>query len=346
MIINNKKIGIGESCFIIAEAGVNHNGDPKRALSMVEAAAEAGVDAIKFQTFQTELLVAKDTRMANYQSKNTGVNESQFSMLKSLELPLEAYPDILDACERNNVIFVSTPFDLPSVEALSGLGVDVYKISSGELTNHQLLRKIAEKGKPVIVSTGMSTLEDVQQALQVLCDSGANDLMLLQCTSHYPVSPEDVNVRAMKQLETRFSLPVGFSDHTLGINVSMAAVALGACVIEKHFTLDNSLPGPDHLMSLSPDSLKNMVDGIRAVELALGDGKKKVAACESDILSVARKSIHYRENLRRGVTLSENNIIMLRPSSGVPPSRLEEFVGVILSRDVVAGEILDPNDFA
>lgn len=345
MKIENRKIGSAEQCFIIAEAGVNHNGDIGKALKMIAAAAEAGADAIKFQTFQTDLLAAKEAPKAGYQKHNTEVDENQFQMLKQLELPREAYTLIIAECVKQNIIFMSTPFDIPSVDLLDELGMEVFKIPSGEITNSPLIKHIAAKQKPIILSTGMATMAEIELAVKTITATSKNQLVLLQCTSNYPVEYADVNLRAMNLLAQIFNVPVGFSDHTLGIEIAMAAVALGACVIEKHFTLDKSFPGPDHKMSLSPVELKSMVTGIRNVEMALGDGTKGMLESERNTAEVARKSIHYKTDLTKGKILEENDVLMLRPGDGVSPAELDSFIGKRLLHDVFGGAKLQESDF-
>ena len=345
MIIQNKKIGSGESCFIIAEAGVNHNGDVKRALQMVETAAEAGADAVKFQTFDTDLIVSADAPKAGYQQAATGSEENQYAMLKKLELPKTAYEDIIKACRERDIIFMSTPFDETSVAFLERLGMPVFKIPSGELTNIPLLKCIAEKNKPIIMSTGMAEMAEIKAAVETITDNGNRDLALLQCTSNYPVKPADVNLRAMHLLAHEFGFPVGFSDHSLGLELAIAAVAMGACIVEKHFTLDKELPGPDHRMSLSPGELKDLVQSIRNVEKALGDGRKVSLPSEKNISEVARRSIHYRIDLPGGKILEENDVVMLRPGDGVSPADLNSFIGKRLMHDVVGRAKLRESDF-
>ena len=345
MKIENRKIGSGEKCFIIAEAGVNHNGDVDRALKMIELAANAGADAIKFQTFDSEYLVSKSAPKALYQEKNTGTEENQFQMLKKLELPRKAYPQLIAECKRYDIIFMSTPFDDPSVDLLEDSKVKIYKIPSGEITNTPLIQRIAANNKPIILSTGMATMEEIGDAVNAVSETGNNDLILLQCTSNYPVAPADVNLRAMDSIAREFNLPVGLSDHTLGIEIAMAAVALDACVIEKHFTLDKTLPGPDHRMSLISSELEKMVSGIRNIEAAMGSGIKEPAECEKNTAQVARKSIHYKVDLLKGKILDGDNVVMLRPGDGVLPAQLADFIGKKFLKDVKAGTKLAIDDF-
>jgi len=340
-----QQIGPDNPCFVIAEAGVNHNGSVENAMKMVTVAAEAGADAVKFQTFSTDLMVSRQAKKADYQERETGAGESQYEMLKKLELPLDAYPKLFAECDKLGILFMSTPFDIQSVDFLDNMGMKIFKIPSGELTNEPLIRHIATKGKPVIMSTGMATLEEIQIAVSFFESNMNSNLVLLQCTSCYPTLPQDINLRAMKVLSSHFNLPVGFSDHSLGYEIALAAVSMGACVIEKHFTLDNSLDGPDHKISLMPEQLKNMVHAIRKVESALGDGEKKPVKREKDISIAARKSIHYVCDVRKGSVLKKSDLIMLRPGDGVSPSDLHLYIGEKLNRDVSAGEKLKPEDF-
>jgi len=345
MKIGNKKIGSGEKCFIIAEAGVNHNGDVERAFEMIDIAADARVDAIKFQTFQAEQLVSATAVKADYQTKNTGSKGSQFDMLKKLELPVEVYPELIERCEKADIIFLSTPFDKPSADLLANYGVLAYKIPSGEIINTPLLKHIALKGKPMILSTGMANLMEISQAVESIFETGNKDLVLMQCTSSYPVDPKYVNLRAMDSIFKEFKIPVGLSDHTLGTDVAMAAIAIGALIIEKHFTLDKSLPGPDHIMSLTPTELKHLVRGIRNVEAAMGTGIKEPFACEQNITQIARKSIHYSRNISVGEIADKDAFMMLRPGGGVSPAKIADFIGKTLKKDVVSGSQLHPDDF-
>ena len=334
VIFGDRKIGNAHPCFIIAEAGVNHNGDLTMAHRLIDAAVEAGADAVKFQTFTTERVISRDAPKANYQVETTGASESQFDMVKALELPREAFAQLMAHCEERNILFLSTPFDLESVDLLAGIGVEAFKIASGEITNLPLLEHVARNGKPMFVSTGMANIGEVETAVQTIVEAGNRDMVLLHCVSNYPAEPSDVNLRAMDTMARAFGVPVGYSDHTLGLEVPLAAVALGACVIEKHFTLDNSLTGPDHRASLEPDELARMVSGIRTVQRSLGHGRKEPAASEANTAAVARKSLVAARALKAGTMLTEDMIDIKRPGHGLPPSVRRNLVGRTVRVDV------------
>lgn len=313
---------------IIAEAGVNHNGSLDMALKMVDAAAAAGADFVKFQTFKAEKLVTAESAAADYQKENCDA-ENQLSMLKDLELPLQAFRTIAGHCREKGIGFLSTPFDIESINFLSSLDMRYMKIPSGEITNLPYLRVIAKTKIPVILSTGMSTLADVENALQVLYDGGyyRKDITVLHCTTQYPTNYKDVNLKAMMTLREAFGVNVGYSDHTRGIDIPLAATALGASVIEKHFTLDKSLPGPDHIASLDPDELAKMIEGVQHVAMALGSSVKRVTLTERKNMAVARKSIVAASEINQGEVLSENNITVKRPGTGISPMRWDEVIG-------------------
>lgn len=338
--IGEHTIGAGHPCLIVAEAGVNHNGDPESARRLVDGAFEAGADAVKFQTFKTERLVSPEAPKAAYQVRTTGAEESQFEMLKRLELPPEAHRSLLAQCRRQGIAFLSTPFDEESADFLDSLGVPAFKIGSGEVTNLPLLRHVARKGKPIILSTGMSWLGEVEAAVRAIREAGGPGLALLHCVSNYPADPRDANLRAMRTMAEAFDVPVGYSDHTLGADVALAAVALGACVIEKHFTLDRNLPGPDHRASLEPAELAALVKGIRTVELALGTGRKEPAASEADVAGAARKSLVMARDAAAGTVLTEDLVSIQRPGTGLPPAVLPYVIGRRLRRDVAAGAVI------
>ncbi len=308
--------------FIIAEAGINHNGDLKMANQLVDVAEQAGADAVKFQTFKAERLVTPWAHKADYQMETTGSSESQLEMLQRLELSRDDHWNLYAYCREKEIVFMSTPFDEESADFLQELGVEVFKIASGEITNIPLLTHIARKGKPIILSTGMSTLEEVGMAIKAINESGNQDIVLLHCVSNYPTQPEDVNLRAIQTMREAFNLPVGYSDHTLGIDIAVAAVALGAGVIEKHFTLDRSLLGPDHKSSIEPDELKLLVRSIRRIEVALGDGCKKPKMCESKIAAVVRKSLVAACEIKAGTVLEKELIAIKRPGTGLSPSNM------------------------
>jgi len=330
--------------FIIAEAGVNHNGDLALARRLVEVAATAGADALKFQTFRADALVRIDAPKAGYQVETTGDGESQYEMLRKLELGEEAHMELACLCREAGIEFLSTPFDETAVDLLARIGVVRYKIASGEITNLLLLRHIAAKGRPVILSTGMSRLEEIGAALAALRAAGAVDVTLLHCVSDYPTRAEDVNLRVMDALRERFGVPVGFSDHTRGITVAIAAAARGAVAIEKHFTLDRSLPGPDHRASLEPEELKKMIASIREVERALGDGVKRLTMTEIDTQKVARKSLVAREGLPAGTVLLLDHLAAKRPASGLSPMELDALLGRRLKRPIRRDEDVRAED--
>lgn len=340
LTVGDLQIGHQYPCFIIAEAGVNHNGDLDLAHQLVDTAVTARADAVKFQTFIAEKVVSATAPKAEYQKKTTETAESQLEMIKRLELPFSAFAQLKTYCEEKGILFLSTPFDDESADFLDSLGMSAFKIPSGEITNLPFLRHIARKGKPIIMSTGMATLGEVEMAVSTIESTGNPPLTLLHCVSNYPADPADVNLRAMLTLQTAFGLPVGYSDHTMGLEVSFAAVALGACVIEKHFTLDRALPGPDHQASLEPSELAEMVAGIRKIESALGNGRKTPAASERNTADVARKSLVAAQDLKAGVRLTDEHLAIKRPGTGLPPAMYEQIVGRVIKQDVSAGEAL------
>jgi N-acetylneuraminate synthase len=338
--IGGRRVGPGQPCFIIAEAGVNHNGCPKRAVRMVEAAAQAGADAVKFQTFSAIRLVTPDVPQCDYQAKNTGRRETQLEMLQRLELSREGHEAALARARELSLAFLSTPFDEESADFLDTLDVPAFKIASGELTNLPLLSHIAEKGRPLIVSTGMATLGEVEQAVEAIERAGGREIVLLHCVSNYPADPSDVNLRALATMQAAFQAPVGYSDHTLGQQTALAAVAVGACVIEKHFTLDRSLPGPDHAASLTPDELAELVRGIRIVEAALGTGRKTPAASEASTAEAARKSLVAAEHIPAGAIIDGRRLAIKRPGGGLPPSFREHLHGRTAVCNIPAGALI------
>lgn len=338
-------IGKGFPAFIIAEAGVNHNGSLDLALKLVDAAAAAGADAVKFQTFKTEKTVTKSSPKADYQIANTGSVESQFDMIKKLEFGEEQFRRIKRRCEEKNILFVSTPFDDESIDLLADMDVPFYKIASGEITNYPLIARVASKGKPVIMSTGMSKLEEVSDALAVIRRERDVPIAVLHCVSNYPSTVEDSNLSVMAAMRERFQIPVGWSDHTLGINVAVAAAALGAEVVEKHFTLSSDMEGPDHRASLEPGPLADMVKGIREAQAAIGDGVKRRMTSEENTASVARKSLHAARRIPSGKRLDVNDVALMRPGTGIPANRFDEFVGRRIIKDVEAYKMLREEDF-
>ena len=343
--IGKKAIGPQEPVFVIAEAGVNHNGDLELARALVDLAVDAGADAVKFQTFHADRLATADAPKAGYQLKTTGDAESQLEMLRRLELSANAHRELDAYCRERGILFLSTPFDEEAVDFLDELGVPAFKISSGDLTNSPLLEHVAGKRKPVILSTGMSQLSEVIEAVSVLNAAGCENPVLLHCVSNYPADAADVNLRAMQTMRAAFDLNVGFSDHTEGMDVAVAAVALGACVIEKHFTLDRALPGPDHRASLEGEELRELVRSIRRVETALGSGRKQPAASEIETARVARRSLVAARAIPAGVSLKREMVVLRRPGTGFPPTALHTLLGRITVREIAGGAILEESMF-
>lgn len=315
------------SVYIIAEAGVNHNGNIVVAKKLIDEAKIAGADCIKFQTFKTENIVIKDASKAEYQIRNTENTESQYEMLKKLELTYDEFILLKQYCDIQGIDFMSTAFDLDSIDFLMKLGMDTWKIPSGEITNLPYLKKIAQISKKVILSTGMSNMSEIDDAIKVLMDYGSKDLVVLHCTTEYPAPYEEVNLNAMTTIKNTFNVQVGYSDHTKGIEIPIAAVAMGAKVIEKHFTLDRQMEGPDHKASLEPSELKMMINGIRNVELAMGDGIKKPSPSEIKNISIARKSIVACKNIEKGELFTEDNLTIKRPGDGISPMKWYDVIG-------------------
>ncbi len=330
------------SVFIIAEAGVNHNGSVDLAKQLINVACEAGVDAVKFQTFKTENLVTKDTQKADYQKENTNPSESQFDMIKKLELDMEAHKELITYCQEKNIMFLSTPFDHDSIDLLSNLGLQIFKIPSGEITNLPYLRHIGSLNKEVILSTGMSNLQEVDDALDILINAGTpkNNITVLHANTMYPTPMEDVNLNAMLTIQKEFGVAVGYSDHTLGIEVDIAVVAMGASIIEKHFTLDKTMNGPDHKTSLEPKELKAMVLAVRNIEKALGSDVKKPSQSESVNIDIARKSIVASKEIQKGDLLTDKNISVKRPGKGISPMQWDKIIGLTASKDYNVDELI------
>lgn len=331
---------MGHVC-IIAEAGVNHNGDIKLAKKMVDVAKQAGVDYIKFQTFSPEKLVSKYAQKAKYQKENTNSDESQLKMLQKVALSKSEFEQLKEYCSEVGIGFISTPFDDDSINFLEEFDMDFWKIPSGEITNLPYLEKIANTGRKVIMSTGMCEVEEILNAISVLENNGTNDIVLLHCNTQYPTPYEDVNLKAMYAIEKATGKPVGYSDHTQGIEVPIAAVAMGAVVIEKHFTLDKGMDGPDHKASLEPDELTQMVSSIRKIEKALGDGKKEPSESEKENINVARKSIVASKTIKKGTVFSEDNITVKRPGNGISPMRWYDVIGQTAMRDYEEDEMIE-----
>lgn len=326
--------------FVIAEAGVNHNGNIEIAKKLIDSASAAGADAVKFQTFRAESLVCKTAKKAEYQLGVTDRSETQYDMLKKLELTEQMHKELMEYCAKKKIMFLSTPFDIGSVKLLSKLGMQIFKIPSGEITNLPYLREIARHQKKVILSTGMSNMNEVKAAVDVLKENGAADIILLHCNTQYPTPVSDVNLLAMVKMHEELGLPVGYSDHTLGIEVPIAAAALGAAVIEKHFTLNKNMEGPDHKASLEPQELKRMVEGIRKTELALGVGIKQASDSEKENRDIVRKSIVAASSIKKGEKYTEENLTVKRPGIGISPMRWDEVIGKTAGRDYETDEMI------
>ena len=327
--------------FIIAEAGDNHNGSLEFAFQLVDKAAEAGADCVKFQTFVTEEVISKRAEKAEYQKESTGAEESQYEMVKKLELSFENFKELQRYAQEKGLTFLSTPFDIPSVDFLASIHVPYFKIPSGEITNLPYLIRIAQTGRDIILSTGMAEMDEIETAVRILREHGAGEISLLHCNTEYPTPMEDVNLRAMLSLKEKFGVKVGYSDHTKGIEVPIAAAALGAEIIEKHFTLDHNMEGPDHKASLEPDELKAMVDGIRNIEKALGSGIKTASNSEKKNIDIARKSIVARKKIVKGETLTEENLAVKRPGNGISPMKWYEVIGTTAVRDFDEDEMIE-----
>lgn len=328
---------------IIAEAGVNHNGSMQIAKKLVDKAAEAGVDIIKFQTFKSEKLVSKAAKQAEYQQRNIGRgDEGQLAMLKQLELSVESHHELIRYCKERNIRFWSTAFDMESIDFLHSLNMGLWKVPSGEITNYPYLKKIASFHEPIIISTGMCELTDIEAALTVLVKEGVRkeQITILHCNTEYPTPYQDVNLRAMLEIAEKFGVKVGYSDHTQGIEIPIAAVAMGAIVIEKHFTLDKTMEGPDHKASLEPEELKAMVTAIRHIEQALGTGHKTISDSERKNIEIARKSIVAACPIKKGEILTEENLTVKRPGTGISPMRWNEVLGNVASRDYSEEEMI------
>ena len=327
--------------FIIAEAGVNHNGDINIAKKLVDEAVLAGADAVKFQTFKAENLVCRNASKAEYQLDTTDKDETQFDMLKKLELTEKMHVELINYCQNKDIMFLSTPFDIDSLHYLVNLGLDIIKIPSGEITNYPLLKEVGKTQKKVILSTGMSTLGEIRSAKRVLMEYGCKDLIVLHCNTEYPTPYRDVNLKAMYTIREELGVRVGYSDHTPGIAVAIAAVALGAEVIEKHFTLNRNMNGPDHKASLEPDELKEMTRAIRNVEASLGDGVKKPSESEKKNIEIARKSIVAKCNIVRGTLLNGENLTTKRPGTGISPMEWDYVIGHRAKRDFDMDEMIE-----
>lgn len=327
--------------FIIAEAGDNHNGRMDLAFQLIDKAVEAGADCVKFQTFITEEVISKKAQKAEYQKEATGSEESQFEMVKKLELSFENFVSLQQYARERGIEFLSTPFDIPSIDFLVSIDVPYIKIPSGEITNLPYLVRAAQTGKDIILSTGMSEMQEIEETVKILKEYGAGEISLLHCNTEYPTPMEDVNLRAMMMLKEKFGVRVGYSDHTKGIEVPVAAVALGAEIIEKHFTLDHNMEGPDHQASLEPDELKAMVKSIRNIEKALGNGMKEVSNSERKNIDIARKSIVARKKIVKGEELTEDNLAVKRPGNGISPMKWFDIIGTKAVRDFDEDEMIE-----
>ncbi len=347
--IGERKIGKGQPCFIIAEAGVNHNSKLEIAKKLVDAAKEAGADAVKFQTFKSENLVTDKANMASYQKKNLGVEETQLEMLKKLELGYPDFKELKEYCDEKGIIFLSTPHTEDAVDFLEPL-VPAFKIGSGDLTNLPHLEKIAKKNKPVIISTGMGTLDEVREAVDTIRKAGNDQIVVLHCTTHYPCQREDVNLRAMQTIEKEIGCLTGYSDHTIGIDVSLMAAKLGAVVIEKHFTLDKNMEGPDHIASLEPKELKELVSRLREGdypeldEVVLGSEEKKPNEKEDELAEIIRKSIVTEVDIDEGATITEDMLIIKRPGTGMLPKDISKVIGKKAKRLIKKDSLLKEGD--
>ena len=328
--------------FIIAEAGVNHNGSADLAKRLIDVAYNSGADAVKFQTFKAELCISKNAQKADYQKQATDASESQYDMIKKLELDVDTHKELIAHCQKKDIMFLSTPFDHESINLLSDLGLDIFKIPSGEITNLPYLRYIGSLGKKVVLSTGMSNIAEVGEALNILTNAGTakENITVLHANTMYPTPMEDVNLNAMLTIQKEFSVAIGYSDHTLGIEVDIAAVVLGASVIEKHFTLDKTMVGPDHEASLEPEEIKAMVSAIRNIEKALGSYEKKPSPSESVNIDIVRKSIIASASIKKGEILSDNNVTAKRPGAGISPMKWDKVIGTVASKDYQMDDLI------
>lgn len=333
-------IGPGERSFLIAEIGVNHNGSIATAKKMIDKALEANVDAVKFQTFFADDLVTKDSPQAKYQKENTKINQTQYQLLKRLGLTRTDFRELKEYCGKVGILFLSSPFSETAADLLDELGIEAFKIPSGEITNLPFLEHVSRKNKPIILSTGMATLEEVKEAVDVIENAGGKEIVLLQCTSAYPAKPEHTNLRAMETMRSVFNYPVGFSDHTIGCEIAIASVAMGADVIEKHFTLDKNMEGPDHKASIDPGELQYLVKSIRKIEDAFGDGQKMPTADEIEIAELVRKSIIAKEDILADEEITRNKLIISRPGNGLPPKSLHLIIGKKAKKEIKAGTLI------
>lgn len=344
--IGNRTVGDGQPCFVIAEAGVNHNGNLDLAKKLVLAAKKTGADCVKFQTFAADRIVTTSAPKATYQLGTTDPKESQHAMLKALELPLDAYKEIVDLCKKEGILFLSTCYSPEDADFLDELGVPAFKFASLSVVEPSFLAHVARKGKPIILSTGMATMDEIKNAMKAINDAGLKDVILLQCTTDYPARPADANLRAMATIKEACNVPVGYSDHTQTPTACVAAVAMGACVIEKHFTLDKTLPGPDQSSSFDPKEFTELVSLIRETELLMGSSDKKPSAAEKENAKGMRRSIVAKTALKKGTVLTEDMLILKRPASGMSPTLLPTLIGRVLSKDIAADALLTEGDLS
>ncbi len=342
--MDGRTIGQGEPCYVIAEAGVNHNGELHLARRLIDATAKAGADAVKFQTFDADRLAGADAPKAAYQQQTTDPVQSQRDMLAALQLSADDHRVLIDHCRSRRITFLSSPFDERSADLLIDLGVAAIKLGSGELTNGPLLRHVGAAGRPVLLSTGMSTIDEVAEAVDVLRAAGCDELVLLHCVSSYPAPPQAANLRTMAAMRDRFGVPVGWSDHCPGHTTALAAAAAGAAVIEKHLTLDRAMPGPDHAASIEPDEFARMVRAIRDIDAALGDGAKRPMPCEADTRAVARRSVVTACDIPQGTAIEPTMLTSMRPAAGISPMKLDALIGRRAARDLRAGHMLEWTD--
>jgi N-acetylneuraminate synthase len=342
MKIGKRRIGEGDSCFVIAEAGSNHNRDFETALKLIDVAVEAGADAVKFQIFSADTIYSKKTPMASYltEKKLAQDSESLYDIIKKLEIPRHWTPDLMEYCQKKGICFLSTPFDLTAVDELEQVGIEAYKVASFEITHLPMLKKISQTGKPIILSTGMANLEDIEVALEAIRSAGSSEVALLHCAIAYPPKYEDINLRAMDTMKQAFQLPVGFSDHTMGYVTDVAAVARGACIIEKHYTLSRDQKGPDHPFSLEPHELKEMVTAIRQTELVLGSAIKKATEAEAEMHRIGRRSLVAARDIAAGTVITEDMIAVKRPGFGIPTRFMDLVVGRKAVKDIEEDDIL------
>ncbi len=338
--IGDRFVGPGHPSFIIAEAGVNHDGNIEKAKKLIDIAVEAKADAVKFQSFKTEKLLLPTLMKCAYQKKGDGEEGSYADMIRNLELNEEMHKELFEYCTDKSIMFLSTPFDEESADLLDKLGVKAFKIDSGNLTNPYLLKHVASKGKPIILSTGMATIGEIDEAIKTIYSTGNQQLILLHCTSNYPPNVSDANLNAMKTMGLQFNTLIGYSDHTIGLPVSLAAVALGAVLIEKHFTLDRSAKGPDHLASLEPQELINLVKGIKMVSEALGTTKKEPVIAEKEVADSLRRSVVSLVAISKGEVITKNKIAIKRPGNGIPPKHFELIVGRVAQKDIPPGSLI------